>query len=115
MTTQDTPQTEISFDDFVKVELKTARVKAVVPHPDADKLLVLTVEVGEEERTICAGIKQWWQPEQLVGKDIIIVANLAPRKLRGVMSQGMLLAVQDGDNVVPLTAMNPVHSGLRVS
>ncbi|MCB9932360.1 MAG: methionine--tRNA ligase subunit beta [Planctomycetes bacterium] len=106
---------EINIDDFAKVELKTARVKAATPHPDADKLLVLTVEVGEQERTICAGIRQWWQPEQLVGKDIIIVANLAPRKLRGVLSQGMLLAVQDGDSVVPLTAMNPVHSGLRVS
>jgi len=107
--------TEISIDDFAKVELRTARVKAAAPHPDADKLLVLTVEVGDQERTICAGIRQWWQPEQLVGKDIIIVANLAPRKLRGVLSQGMLLAVQDGDQVVPLTAMNRVHSGLRVS
>lgn len=107
--------TEISIDDFAKVELLTARVKAAAPHPDADKLLVLTVEVGDQERTICAGIRQWWQPEQLVGKDIIIVANLAPRKLRGVLSQGMLLAVQDGDQVVPLTAMNQVHSGLRVS
>ncbi|MEZ5991713.1 MAG: methionine--tRNA ligase subunit beta [Planctomycetota bacterium] len=113
--TEPTASNEISFDDFVKVELKTAKVKAAEAHPDADKLLVLTVEVGDEERTICAGIKQWWQPEQLVGKDIIIVANLAPRKLRGVMSQGMLLAVQDGDNVVPLTAMNPVQSGLQVS
>jgi methionyl-tRNA synthetase len=106
---------EITIDDFVKIELKTARVKAAALHPDADKLLVLTVEVGTEERTICAGIRQWWQPEQLVGKDIVIVANLAPRKLRGVMSQGMMLAVHDGENVVPLTAMNAVNSGLRVS
>ena len=106
---------EITIDDFAKVELKTARVKAAIAHPDADKLLVLTVEVGAEERTICAGIRQWWQPEQLIGKDIVIVANLAPRKLRGVMSQGMMLAVHDGENVVPLTAMNQVNSGLRVS
>jgi len=109
------PPGEIQIDDFAKVELKTARVLAAVPHPDADRLLVLTVEVGGEQRTICAGIRQWWQPEQLIGKDIVIVANLAPRKLRGVMSQGMLLAVHDGENVVPLTAMNPVRSGLRVS
>jgi methionyl-tRNA synthetase len=106
---------EITIDDFAKIELRTARVKAAIVHPDADKLLVLTVEVGTEERTICAGIRQWWQPEQLVGKDIVIVANLAPRKLRGVMSQGMLLAVHDGENVVPLTAMNPVNSGQRIS
>lgn len=110
-----TDNAEITIDDFAKVELKTGRVKAAVLHPNADKLLVLTVEVGTEERTICAGIRQWWQPEQLVGKDIVIVANLAPRTLRGVLSQGMMLAVHDGENVVPLTAMGPVNSGLRVS
>jgi methionyl-tRNA synthetase len=106
---------EIEIGDFSKVELKTARVTAAEPHPDADKLLVLTVQVGDEQRTICAGIRPWWPPEQLVGKDIVIVANLKPRKLRGVMSQGMLLAVQDGDDVIPLTAMKPVQTGLRVS
>jgi methionyl-tRNA synthetase len=106
---------DIEIGDFAKVELKTARVMSAEPHPDADKLLVLTVQVGDEQRTICAGIRQWWQPEQLVGKDIVIVANLKPRKLRGVMSQGMLLAVQDGDDVIPLTAMKPVQPGLRVS
>jgi methionyl-tRNA synthetase len=105
---------EITIDDFAKVQLKTARVKAATLHPNADKLLVLTVEVGTEERTICAGIRQWWQPEQLIGKDIVIVANLAPRQLRGVLSQGMMLAVQDGENVVPLTAMGPVNSGSQV-
>jgi methionyl-tRNA synthetase len=76
---------------------------------------VLTVQAGAETRTVCAGIRQWWQPEQLVGKDIVIVANLKPRKLRGVMSQGMLLAVQDGDDVIPLTTMKPAQPGLRVS
>ena len=106
---------EIEIGDFAKVELKTGRVQAAEPHPDADKLLVLTVQVGDEQRTICAGIRQWWQPEQLIGKDIVIVANLKPRKLRGVMSQGMLLAVQNGDDVIPLTAMKPVQTGLRVS
>jgi methionyl-tRNA synthetase len=106
---------EIEFEDFVKVELKTARVVGAEVHPDADKLLVLKVECGEEERTICAGIREWWKPEDLVGKDVVIVANLKPRKLRGVMSQGMLLAVQDGDDVIPLTAMKPVQSGLRVT
>ncbi len=106
---------EIDIADFAKVELKTARVTAAEAHPDADRLLVLTVEMGPEVRTICAGIRAWWQPEQLVGKDIVVVANLKPRKLRGVMSHGMLLAVQDGENVIPLTAMKPVQPGLRVS
>lgn len=106
---------EIQIDDFARVVLKTARVTSVEDHPNADKLLVITADAGGEERTICAGIKGHVEPGQLIGKDIVIVANLAPRKLRGVMSQGMLLAVQDGDNVVPLTAMKPVQPGLRVS
>lgn len=106
---------EISIEDFAKVELRTARVLDAQPHPDADKLLVLTVSAGGEQRTICAGIRQWWEPAQLVGKDIVIVANLKPRKLRGVLSQGMMLAVHDGADVIPLSAMKPVQPGLRVS
>lgn len=107
---------EIGIEDFAKVELRTARVVAATEHPEADKLLVLTVDAGEPTpRTICAGIRQWWQPQDLVGKDIVIVANLKPRKLRGVMSQGMLLAVTDGDMVTPLSGMKPVTPGLRAS
>lgn len=88
---------------------------AAQPHPNADKLLVLTVLVGSETRTICAGIKEFVKPEELIDKDIVIVANLKPRKMRGIDSQGMMLAVTDGANVVPLTAMKRVSSGLRVS
>lgn len=106
---------EIEIGDFAKVELLTGRVVAAEAHPDADRLLVLSVQAGQETRSICAGIRQWWQPEQLIGKDIVIVANLKPRKMRGVMSQGMLLAVQDGDDVIPLTTMKPVQPGLRIS
>ncbi|MCA8940669.1 MAG: methionine--tRNA ligase subunit beta [Planctomycetes bacterium] len=106
----------ISFDDFAKIDLRTAKVLAAEPHPNADRLLKLTIKVGQEERTLCAGIKQWYAPEDLVGKTIVVVANLEPRKLRGVMSQGMLLAVQDGDgDVVPLTVMKEAVDGLRVS
>jgi len=93
-------------------------VLAAAAHPDADKLLVLTVDAGDAggaSRTICAGIRQWWTPETIVGKDIVIVANLKPRKLRGVLSQGMLLAVTDGENVTPLSGLKPVSPGLRVS
>ncbi|CAG0928170.1 Methionine--tRNA ligase [Planctomycetaceae bacterium] len=106
---------EIGIEDFAKVVLKTGRVTAAQPHPNADKLLVLTVMVGSETRTICAGIRQFVKPEDLVDKDIVIVANLKPRKMRGIDSQGMLLAVSDGADVVPLTAMKRVSSGLRVS
>jgi methionyl-tRNA synthetase len=111
------PEVEIGIEDFAKVVLKTATVVAAENHPNADRLLKLTVRVGEEgERTICAGIKQWWQPEDLVGKTIVIVANLAPRMMRGVESRGMLLAVQDdASGVVPLTVLKPAGDGLRVS
>lgn len=106
---------EITIEDFAKVELRTARVIDAQLHPSADKLLVLTVNAGGETRTICAGIRQWWEPAALIGKDIVIVANLAPRKLRGVLSQGMMLAVHDGDTVTPLSGLKPFSPGLRVS
>lgn len=115
--TEPTATPNINFDDFMKVELKTAEVIHAEPHPNADRLLKLTVKVGDEERTICAGIKQWWSPEDLVGKTIVIVYNLEPRTIRGVTSQGMLLAVQNGEggDVTPLTTLRPAPSGLRVS
>ncbi|NUQ35645.1 MAG: hypothetical protein HUU29_11985 [Planctomycetaceae bacterium] len=111
------PPESIDIGDFAKVVLKTAEVIAAEPHPNADRLLKLTVKLGEETRTICAGIKQWYTPEDLVGKTIVIVANLKPRNLRGVESHGMLLAVSDEVQgiVAPLTPMKPVASGLRVS
>ena len=74
-----------------------ATVLSAEPHPDADKLLVLKVKLGPEERTVVAGIRQHYRPEGLVGKRIVIVANLKPAKLRGVNSQGMILAAEDAE------------------
>lgn len=105
----------ISIDDFAKVDLRTAEVVSAEAHPNADRLLVLKVKLGEEERQIVAGIRAHYEPEALVGKTIVVVANLEPAQLRGVESQGMLLAVRDGDKVVVLTSDAPVASGLRVS
>jgi methionyl-tRNA synthetase len=105
----------ITIDDFAKVDLRTAEVTAAEPHPDADRLIVLQLRVGEEERQIVAGIREHYAPEDLVGKTIVIAANLQPVKLRGVESNGMLLAVQDDDRVVVLTTDSAVRSGLRVS
>jgi methionyl-tRNA synthetase len=105
----------ITIDDFAKVELRTAEVVSAEAHPNADRLLVLKVRVGEEERQIVAGIRAHYEPEALVGKTIVIVANLQPAELRGVESQGMLLAVRDADRVVVLSSDAPVASGLRVS
>ncbi len=87
---------EIAFDDFAKVDLRVARVIQAENHPSADRLLKLQLDDGSgKPRQICAGIKGHYTPEQLVGKLIIIVANLAPRKIRGEESRGMLLAASD--------------------
>lgn len=87
---------EITFDDFAKIDLRVARVVKAEPHPNADKLLKLLLDDGSgTPRQICAGIKAQYTPEELVGKLIVIVANLAPRQLRGEESRGMLLAASD--------------------
>ena len=94
----------IEFADFQKVEMKTGKVLTVEVHPNADKLYVLKVDLGAgETRTLVAGIRPFYTPEQLLGKTVVDAANLAPRALRGVESQGMVLAVHDGDRVKVLT------------
>ena len=94
---------EIQYDDFVKLDIRVAKIIAAEPIEGADKLLKITLDVGElGERTVAAGIKAWYSPEELVGKTVTYLANLAPRMLRGVESQGMLLA--GGDETVALLA-----------
>ena len=98
----------IAYDDFAKVELRVAKVLEARLHPNADKLLLLQVDLGEETpRQIVAGIKAHYTPESLVGKKIVIVANLAPAMLRGESSNGMLLAATSGEKVVLLTVDDP--------
>src|SRR5205085_4157275 len=91
----DATGTTIEYDDFAKLELRIATVIECKPHANADKLLVLQIDMGDEKRQICAGLRQHYQPEELVGKQIVVVANLAPRTMRGEISQGMLLAATD--------------------
>ncbi len=107
----------ITFDDFAKIDLRVAKVLEAKPHPDADKLLVLQVDAGDEKRQIVAGIKGYYQPEDLVGKSIIVVKNLKPRKMRGEESQGMLLAAstEDRSQVILVTPMADVPPGAKVS
>lgn len=107
----------IQFDDFLKLNLRVATVLSAEAHPNADKLLVLKVDLGDEQRQIIAGLKQYYEPEQLVGKQIVIVANLAPRVMRGMESQGMLLAASSPDRtqVVVLTPAEKVPAGSSVS
>lgn len=106
----------ISIDHFAEVVLKTGEVVAAEPHPNADRLLVMKVDTGEDEpRQIVAGIASEWEPEQLVGRRMIICCNLKPAKLRGVESQGMMLAVKGTDRVWPLTVEGEVDPGTRVT
>jgi methionyl-tRNA synthetase len=105
----------ISIDEFRKVELKIATIKSAEPHPNADRLMVLQVDLGSEQRQICAGIRNHYTPEQLVGKQIVIVANLETAKLRGMESQGMLLAASDNERVIVLTPEKSVQAGSKVS
>src|SRR3954466_2600429 len=114
----DTTTTTIQYDDFAKLDLRVATVLECKPHANADKLLVLQIELANgEKRQICAGLRQHYQPEQLIGKQIVVVANLAPRTMRGEISQGMLLAATDPvtQKVIVVTPSEAVASGSRVS
>ncbi len=101
--------------DFQTIDLRVATVTAAEAHPNADRLLVLRIDLGGEQRQIVAGIRPSYEPQALVGKQIIVVANLEPVKLRGVESQGMLLAARDGDRVVIMTPDAVVTPGSKVS
>ena len=106
----------ISIDDFHKVKLATGEVTSAVAHPKADRLLVLQVKIGEKTKQIVSGIRQFYAPEQMVGRTIIVVDNLQPTKLRGEDSFGMLLAVRLPDgNLRLVTTDGPAPSGLEVS
>ena len=113
-----TPQSNvIQYDDFARLELRVATVLECKAHPNADKLLVLQIDLGTEKRQICAGLRQHYAPEQLVGKQIVVVANLAPRQMRGEVSQGMLLAATDPttNKVIFVSPSENVVPGSKVS
>lgn len=109
--------THINIDDFTKVDLRVARVVECVPHPNADKLLVLKVDLGGEQRQIVSGIRAHYSPEQMIGKLIIVVGNLAPRMMRGMESQGMLLAAsnEDRSRIIVLVPEADIPPGSKVS
>jgi methionyl-tRNA synthetase len=105
----------ISINEFRAIELRVATVEKAEPHPNADKLLVLQVSLGAEQRQIVAGIRGHYAPEELVGRQIVVVANLETAKLRGLESQGMLLAAADGERIVILTPEKRVSPGAKIS
>lgn len=105
---------EITYDDFAKIELKVAKIVAAERVEKSEKLIKLQLEVGDEKRQIVAGIGKAYEAAELVGKEIIIVANLAPKALMGVESHGMLLAAGGGENPVLLTPEKEIASGAKV-
>ncbi len=112
--TPEVPSVTVSFEEFQKLDLRVGRIVTAEPVPKANKLLKLTVDIGQEQRTVVAGIAQSYSPEALVGKSIILVANLAPRTLRGVESQGMVLAAESDGQIVLAGFDTLVHPGSKV-
>ncbi len=105
----------VTIEDFSQIELKVGTVKSVEPHPKADRLLVLQVELGEPvPRQLVAGIREHYRPDELVGRQIVVVANLKPATLRGVESQGMLLAASDNEQVIVLRPEKRTRAGASV-
>jgi methionyl-tRNA synthetase len=104
----------ISIDDFGKIDLRIARIVDAELIPDADKLLKLTLDIGIEHRTVFAGIRSAYQPKDLVGRLTVMVANLAPRKMRFGESQGMVLAAGDGGSIYLLAPDSGAMPGMRI-
>jgi len=104
----------ISIQDFMDVELIVAQVKEVCEHPNADKLYVIKVDTGSEERQLVAGIRENYTSEELVGRRVIIVANLESAVIRGEESQGMILAASDENGISVLSPDKDVALGSRV-
>ena len=100
-----------TIDDFRKLELRVAQIKEVNDHPNADKLLILTVDLGDRQKQVVAGIKNFYSKEELVGKQVVLVDNLDPAILRGVESQGMVLAGTDESGMTIIIPERPLKLG----
>jgi methionyl-tRNA synthetase len=105
---------EISFDEFQRLDIRMGKIIQAEKHPNADKLLKLQVDLGAETRQIIAGIAEHFEPTALVGQTIAILANLKPARIRGEISQGMLLAAEDDSMVAPLKGIADIKAGAKV-
>lgn len=101
----------ITIEEFRKLNIRIARIKEVIDHPGADRLYIVRIMIGEEEREVVAGIKKGYSKEELVGKLVAVVENLEPAVIRGVESKGMILAVHDGETFAVLSPDRPVSPG----
>ena len=104
----------ITYEDFRKVELKIATIKEAKPHPNADKLYVVTVDINGVARQVVAGIRLFYSEESLVGKQVVVVENLTPAVIRGVESQGMILAASDESGISVVSPDRRVQDGSLV-
>jgi methionine--tRNA ligase beta chain len=93
---------QINFEDFAKIDIRVAKIIDAQEIPESEKLIKLELEVGEETRQVLAGIKKWYSPDELIGLKTIYLANLKPRKIMGVESQGMLMAIDSPDDEKPI-------------
>ena len=105
---------DISFDDFKKLDLRVGTITQVADHPNADKLYLITVSLGDEVRTLVAGLKNYYTPDQLQGKQIVVVANLEPATVRGIKSDGMLLAAQSDGAVSIISPEKSIGNGAKI-
>ncbi len=104
----------VSFEDFKKMELRVAEIESVALHPNADRLYVLGIKVGEVRKSIVAGIRQHYGEEELKGKKIVIVNNLEPAVIRGVESNGMMLVASEGEILTLIVPERPIADGASI-
>ncbi len=112
---EDLDEGMIAIDDFAKLDLRLAEIIEAKKHPDADKLLILQLKVGEETRQVVSGIAKYYEPEDLIGKKVVMVYNLKPVTLRGVASQGMVLAATKGKKLTLVSTLDDMNSGAKIS
>ena len=105
----------VEFSEFKKLDIKIGEIKEVAEHPDAERLYLLKVDIGDKIIQLVAGIRKFYTPPELAGKKIVVIANLQPRQIRGIVSEGMLLAASDGENLSLLSIDKEVKTGASVS
>jgi methionyl-tRNA synthetase len=105
---------EITYDDFAKMDIRTGVIVAATKVPKADKLLQLTVDLGFEQRTIVSGIAEHFSPEAVIGQEVTVLVNLAPRKLRGIESNGMILMSEDTEGKLRFVESKGVDAGMVI-
>ena len=105
----------VKLEDFKKLDIRIAKIVKVEEHPNADKLYLITVSTGEAEKTVVAGIRPYYKKEELEGKSVVIINNLEPANIRGIVSNGMLLASKDESSLAVLIPERAVKIGSPVS